>query len=317
MPPSCWPPARGSLTWKPSSGFATRTPVAMAETPQLETFAGEEEAKRTLAREILAENRLLYVRTIVRGMVVTLMDPGRLVFTRTFREPDNAQIGLTNTLSREGAFGYGAYSAARGPGAGGLCGRLHAVSGGVFAMGSLVGTWWLGRRYPLLVLMLVAAVLYLWDSGWSQRVCPVPFVPDAVHGGAGIGVVFAYIPPCYPTVIRNNGTALVALLREKGIRDERVLGAIRTIPRHTFVDSALWIRSYEDIALPIGLDQTISQPYTVARQTELLDLKAGQKVLEIGTGSGYQCAVLCELGLNVYSIERHRPLHERSRGASA
>jgi len=108
-------------------------------------------------------------------------------------------------------------------------------------------------------------------------------------------------------------TALVALLREKGIRDERVLGAIRTIPRHTFVDSALWIRSYEDIALPIGLDQTISQPYTVARQTELLDLKAGQKVLEIGTGSGYQCAVLCELGLNVYSIERHRPLHERSR----
>jgi protein-L-isoaspartate(D-aspartate) O-methyltransferase len=89
---------------------------------------------------------------------------------------------------------------------------------------------------------------------------------------------------------------LVKILAKKGIRDEQVLKAVRSIPRHTFVDSALWIRAYEDIALPIGLAQTISQPYTVARQTELLDVKKGQKILEIGTGSGYQCAVLCELG---------------------
>jgi protein-L-isoaspartate(D-aspartate) O-methyltransferase len=107
--------------------------------------------------------------------------------------------------------------------------------------------------------------------------------------------------------------ALADLLKEKGIADEGVLKAIREIPRHTFVDSALWVRSYEDTALPIGLGQTISQPYTVARQTELLSVQPGQKILEIGTGSGYQCAVLCELGAKVYSIERHRELHERSR----
>lgn len=106
---------------------------------------------------------------------------------------------------------------------------------------------------------------------------------------------------------------LAKLLSDKGIRDTRVLQAIRRIPRHTFVDSALWIRAYEDIALPIGLDQTISQPYTVARQTELLEVVAGERILEIGTGSGYQCAVLCEMGAHVYSIERHRELHDRSR----
>lgn len=107
--------------------------------------------------------------------------------------------------------------------------------------------------------------------------------------------------------------ALADLLKQKGIADDSVLKAIREIPRHTFVDSALWVRSYEDTALPIGLGQTISQPYTVARQTELLSVRPGQKILEIGTGSGYQCAVLCELGAKVYSIERHRELHDRSR----
>jgi protein-L-isoaspartate(D-aspartate) O-methyltransferase len=106
---------------------------------------------------------------------------------------------------------------------------------------------------------------------------------------------------------------LAKQLADKGIKDDQVLRAIRTIPRHTFVDSALWIRAYEDIALPIGLQQTISQPYTVARQTELLQVKRGQKVLEIGTGSGYQCAVLCELGAEVFSIERHDELYQRSR----
>lgn len=106
---------------------------------------------------------------------------------------------------------------------------------------------------------------------------------------------------------------LAKLLQSKGIQDENVLRAIRMIPRHTFVDSALWIRAYEDTALPIGLQQTISQPYTVARQTELLQITRGQKILEIGTGSGYQCAVLCELGADVYSIERHDELYQRSR----
>ncbi len=106
---------------------------------------------------------------------------------------------------------------------------------------------------------------------------------------------------------------LVNQLQEKGIRDERVLSALRKVRRHTFVDSAFWTRAYEDIALPIGLGQTISQPYTVARQTELLNVVPGEKILEIGTGSGYQCAVLCEMGAVVYSIERHRELFERSR----
>jgi len=155
-------------------------------TPQLETFAGEEEAKRTLAREILAENRLLYVRTIVRGMVVTLMDPGRLVFTRTFREPDNAQIGLTNTLSREGLLGTVRILLREDPVL-----VVYAVAYmlflGVFAMGSLVGTWWLGRRYPLLVLMLVAAVLYLWilggPSGYARfRLYLMPFMVVLASG---------------------------------------------------------------------------------------------------------------------------------------
>jgi len=155
-------------------------------TPQLETFAGEEEAKRTLAREILAENRLLYVRTIVRGMVVTLMDPGRLVFTRTFREPDNAQIGLTNTLSREGLLGTVRILLREDPVL-----VVYAVAYmlflGVFAMGSLVGAWWLGRRYPLLVLMLVAAVLYLWilggPSGYARfRLYLMPFMVVLASG---------------------------------------------------------------------------------------------------------------------------------------
>lgn len=100
---------------------------------------------------------------------------------------------------------------------------------------------------------------------------------------------------------------------EKGIRDPRVLEAIESIPRHIFVDSALENRAYEDSALPIGCGQTISQPYTVAAQTELLNIEKGDKVLEIGTGSGYQAAILCFLGADVYSIERHEPLYLKAR----
>jgi len=106
---------------------------------------------------------------------------------------------------------------------------------------------------------------------------------------------------------------LVDTLRNKGIKDERVLEAFSIVPRHLFVDTALEDRAYRDTALPIGKGQTISQPYTVARQTELLEVKPGEKVLEIGTGSGYQAAILCELGAEVYSIERHEELYERSR----
>lgn len=106
---------------------------------------------------------------------------------------------------------------------------------------------------------------------------------------------------------------LVNALAEKGIKDERVLEAFNIVPRHVFVDTALQDRAYKDTALPIGKDQTISQPYTVARQTELLEAKPGEKVLEIGTGSGYQAAILCELGAEVYTIERHKELYEKAR----
>ena len=108
-------------------------------------------------------------------------------------------------------------------------------------------------------------------------------------------------------------TRLVQELKDKGIRDERVLSAIGTVAREQFIDSALAHRAYEDTALPIGMKQTISQPYTVARQTELLELHPGETVLEIGTGSGYQCAVLCQMGHKVYSIERHEPLYLKAK----
>ncbi len=106
--------------------------------------------------------------------------------------------------------------------------------------------------------------------------------------------------------------ALVEELRAKGITSEAVLAAIGTVPRERFLDSALAQRAYEDTALPIGMGQTISQPYTVAFQTEKLDLKPGDKVLEIGTGSGYQCAVLCAMGHAVWSVERHDPLYRKA-----
>lgn len=98
-------------------------------------------------------------------------------------------------------------------------------------------------------------------------------------------------------------------LKRKGIRDERVLAAIATVPREQFVDERMAAFAYLDKPLPIEEGQTISQPYTVAFQTELLHLKPGEKVLEIGTGSGYQAAVLCEMGVAVYSIERYHELY--------
>lgn len=107
--------------------------------------------------------------------------------------------------------------------------------------------------------------------------------------------------------------ALVETLKEKGIEDRRVLNAVNAIPRHVLVDSALVNRAYEDRALPIGCGQTISQPYTVAVQTELLGISDGDKVLEIGTGSGYQAAILCEMGAEVYSVERQEELYHKAK----
>ncbi|MFC7443966.1 Protein-L-isoaspartate O-methyltransferase [Mesoflavibacter sp. HG96] len=101
---------------------------------------------------------------------------------------------------------------------------------------------------------------------------------------------------------------LVAVLKAKGITNNDVLNAIGKIPRHLFMDSSFLDHAYQDKAFPIAADQTISQPYTVAFQTELMQIKRGDKVLEIGTGSGYQTAVLCELGAKVYSIERQHEL---------
>jgi protein-L-isoaspartate(D-aspartate) O-methyltransferase len=98
---------------------------------------------------------------------------------------------------------------------------------------------------------------------------------------------------------------MVALLRERGISDERLLQVMGKIERHLFVSEPFVNRSYDDTALPIAKQQTISQPYTVAFMTEQLSPRPGSKVLEIGTGSGYQAAVLAELGCKVYTIERH------------
>ncbi len=106
---------------------------------------------------------------------------------------------------------------------------------------------------------------------------------------------------------------LVETLKKKGIEDAAVLEAIGKIPRHLFMDSGFMSHAYVDKAFPIAADQTISQPYTVARQTELLEIKSGDKVLEIGTGSGYQTAVLLEIGTTVYSIERQNELFKRTK----
>jgi protein-L-isoaspartate(D-aspartate) O-methyltransferase len=102
--------------------------------------------------------------------------------------------------------------------------------------------------------------------------------------------------------------SLVRKLREKGIENPAVLGAIGAVPRHVFFDEIFVEHAYQDKAFPIAEGQTISQPYTVAFQTELLELKSGHKVLEIGTGSGYQCAVLMELNVNVVTIEYKKKL---------
>ena len=105
---------------------------------------------------------------------------------------------------------------------------------------------------------------------------------------------------------------LVEELINKGIKDLSVLDAIANVPRHLFMDSGFIDHAYQDKAFPIGSGQTISQPFTVALQTELLNVKKGDKILEIGTGSGYQAAVLCELGAKVFTVERIKELYRKT-----
>lgn len=106
---------------------------------------------------------------------------------------------------------------------------------------------------------------------------------------------------------------LVATIKAKGIKDKNVLEAISRVPRHLFMDSGFIDFAYQDKPFPIAADQTISQPFTVAFQTELLEVKQGDRILEIGTGSGYQTAVLIELGAEVYSIERQKELFTKAK----
>ena len=106
---------------------------------------------------------------------------------------------------------------------------------------------------------------------------------------------------------------LISVLREKGICDEQVLAAFDKVDRHLFLDSFLWDKAYEDTALHIYCDQTISQPSTVAFQTMLLQVKPGEKVLEIGTGSGFQAAILGAMGARVFTVERHLELFSRAK----
>ena len=153
------------------------------------------------------------------------------------------------------------------------------------------------------------------------HVAPKRLVPTPL-GGAGTASaandVAARVPkPPLPahtdqTIVR---ARMVERLRASGVGDEEVLRAMGRVPRHQFVDTALWSQAYEDTSLPIGLSQTISKPSVVARMIELLRTGRGElgKVLEIGTGCGYQAAVLAELSRQVFSVERLRPLHDKAR----
>jgi protein-L-isoaspartate(D-aspartate) O-methyltransferase len=119
----------------------------------------------------------------------------------------------------------------------------------------------------------------------------------------------------YEDTYRHKGLRrkLVETIREKGITNEKVLAAIENVPRHFFLDSAFNEVAYEDRAFPIAVDQTISQPYTVAYQTQLLELKPFDKVLEIGTGSAYQACILAEMGVQVFTIERQKKLFDQNK----
>lgn len=119
----------------------------------------------------------------------------------------------------------------------------------------------------------------------------------------------------YTDTFRHKGLRkkLVEVVRLKGITDENVLKAMEIVPRHWFFDSGFLEFAYEDKAFPIGAGQTISQPYTVAYQTQLMQVKRGDKILEVGTGSGYQASILYQMGAKVFSIERQKALYSKSK----
>ncbi len=118
--------------------------------------------------------------------------------------------------------------------------------------------------------------------------------------------------PSDSTIAQGQRRQMVALLKQKGIGNPKVIGAMESVPRHWFMDPGLASHAYKNKAYPIAAEQTISHPYTVAYQSELIDVEAGAKVLEIGTGSGYQTAVLKAMGLAVYTIERQRELFKKT-----
>lgn len=148
-------------------------------------------------------------------------------------------------------------------------------------------------------------------SPFAAGLTSLPTFPS----GRGLPFAFYTIFVTVKESYRHKGLRqkLIASLREKGIHDENVLEAMNKVPRHLFMDSSFIEHSYTDKAFPIASGQTISQPYTVAFQTELLDPKRHLKVLEVGTGSGYQTAVLLELGMRVFTIERIKELFDSAR----
>ncbi len=133
-----------------------------------------------------------------------------------------------------------------------------------------------------------------------------------------LGFLLLFLPkiklPTLKDTAKHQGlrNQLVSTLQQKGITDSRVLDAIKKIPRHLFLNSSFEDYAYQDKAFPIGAGQTISQPYTVAFQSQLLEIKKDHKILEIGTGSGYQTAVLCLMGAKVYSVERQNELFKQT-----
>lgn len=135
-----------------------------------------------------------------------------------------------------------------------------------------------------------------------------------VHGKSASGGTQEWFTNTMKDEYRHKGARrrLVESLRAKGIQNEAVLAAIAAVPRHWFLDSAFETQAYEDKAFPIGKGQTISQPYTVAFQTQLLQAQKREKVLEVGTGSGYQAVILAALGARVFTLERQSMLYERS-----
>lgn len=138
----------------------------------------------------------------------------------------------------------------------------------------------------------------------AQSVYGLEFVPDIL-----LWKIMMYRPATTLDPKRQRQRMVQEQIQARGVQDPAVIAAMLAVPRHLFVQEALRSQSYEDRALPIGHGQTISQPYIVARMTELLELKPGMRVLEIGTGSGYQAAVLAAMGCTVYTVERVRELY--------